>query len=62
MLEHLTHLTMSHNKLAAVPPSIGELANLELLNLFNNAIEELPTSLSGMQKLKILNLGYFCCI
>jgi len=48
---------MSHNKLAAVPPSIGELANLELLNLFNNTIEELPTSLSGMQKLKILNLG-----
>ncbi|XP_002126629.2 ras suppressor protein 1-like [Ciona intestinalis] len=57
MLEHVTHLTMSHNKLAAVPPSIGELVNLEMLNLFNNHIEELPTSLSGLMKLKILNLG-----
>lgn len=60
MLDHLTQLTMSHNKLTAVPPSIGELSNLTLLNLFNNTIEELPTSLSGMQQLKHLNLGYDC--
>lgn len=57
LLEHLTHLTMSHNKLAAVPPSISELVNLHTLNLFNNTIEQLPTSLSGLMKLKILNLG-----
>ncbi|RWS13108.1 Ras suppressor protein 1-like protein, partial [Dinothrombium tinctorium] len=41
----------------AIPPSIANLSNLEILNLFNNQIEELPTSLSSMTKLKILNVG-----
>ena len=49
----------SHNPLvAALPASIANLSNLEILNLFNNHLDELPTSLSSMSKLKILNVGW----
>jgi Leucine-rich repeat (LRR) protein len=54
---NITRLTLSHNKIKSLPPSIANLSNLEQLNLFNNQIEELPTSLSSMTKLKVLNLG-----
>jgi len=53
----ITRLTLSHNKIRVLPPSIANLSNLRHLNLFNNQLEELPTSLSSMTKLKILNLG-----
>ncbi|KFD68903.1 hypothetical protein M514_08260 [Trichuris suis] len=53
----LTRLTLSHNKITVVPPSIVELAALEVLNLWNNRIEELPTSISLMSRLRVLNLG-----
>uniref|UniRef100_A0A5S6QLQ9 Disease resistance R13L4/SHOC-2-like LRR domain-containing protein n=1 Tax=Trichuris muris TaxID=70415 RepID=A0A5S6QLQ9_TRIMR len=53
----LTRLTLSHNKITVVPPSIVELATLEVLNLWNNRIEELPTSISLMTRLRVLNLG-----
>lgn len=56
-LNHLTRITLSHNKIANLPPNIAELVNLETLNLFNNHLEELPTSISTLPKLKILNLG-----
>lgn len=54
---NITRLTLSHNKIKSLPPSVANLSNLEQLNLFNNQIEELPTSLSSMTKLKVLNLG-----
>ncbi|XP_022087032.1 ras suppressor protein 1-like [Acanthaster planci] len=56
-LKNLTRLTLSHNKLDAVPPHMIELTSLETLNLFNNYIEELPTNLSSMQNLKHLSIG-----
>jgi len=56
-LNHLTRITLSHNKITNLPPNIAELVNLEILNLFNNHIEELPTSISTLPKLKILNIG-----
>jgi Leucine-rich repeat (LRR) protein len=56
--ERLTRLTLSHNKLNAVPPNISDLVNLEFLNLWNNQIEELPTTISALPNLKILNVGY----
>uniref|UniRef100_A0A915DP11 Uncharacterized protein n=1 Tax=Ditylenchus dipsaci TaxID=166011 RepID=A0A915DP11_9BILA len=55
--ERLTRLTLSHNKLASVPPNISDLTNLENLNLWNNHIEELPTTISALPNLKILNVG-----
>jgi len=55
---NLTRITLTHNKISAVPPALANLNNLEILNLFNNQITELPTSLSSMPKLRILNLGW----
>ncbi|ROT73168.1 putative ras suppressor protein 1 isoform X1 [Penaeus vannamei] len=56
-LEHITRLTLTHNRLTKVPAAIANLINLEILNLFNNIIEELPTSISSLNKLRILNVG-----
>lgn len=55
--ERLTRITLSHNKLNAIPPNISDLVNLEYLNLWNNQIDELPTSISSLPNLKILNVG-----
>ncbi|XP_033114769.1 ras suppressor protein 1-like [Anneissia japonica] len=57
LADHLTRLTLSHNKIDSVPPAVVELHKLEVLNLFNNHIEELPTNFSSMQNLKRLNVG-----
>ncbi|MPC42368.1 Ras suppressor protein 1 [Portunus trituberculatus] len=57
LMEHVTRLSLPHNRLTTIPPSIANLVNLEILNLFNNAIEELPTSISSLNKLRILNVG-----
>lgn len=56
-LQHLTRLTLCHNKIANLPPTIANFLSLEILNLFNNCLEELPTTLSSMPKLRILNVG-----
>ena len=57
-MTNLTRLSLSHNRISVIPPSLADLENLEILNLFNNHIEELPTSLSSLPKLRILNLGW----
>ncbi|KFM60668.1 Ras suppressor protein 1, partial [Stegodyphus mimosarum] len=57
LMQNITRLTLSHNKIVIVTPVIANLPNLESLNLFNNHIEDLPTSISSLPKLKILNLG-----
>lgn len=54
---NVTRITLSHNKIAIIPPGIANLINLEILNLANNQIEELPVSLSSMPKLRILNVS-----
>ena len=56
-MTNLTRLSLSHNRISVIPPSLADLENLEILNLFNNHIDELPTSLSSLPKLRILNLG-----
>ncbi|KAL5010340.1 hypothetical protein ScPMuIL_012645 [Solemya velum] len=56
-LKNLTRLTLSHNKIASLPPNIADFENLEALNLFNNHLKDLPPSISGLKKLKLLNLG-----
>lgn len=56
-LKHLTRLTLCHNKMTSLPPSIANFLSLEILNCFNNALEELPTTLSSMPRLRILNVG-----
>jgi len=56
-MEHVTRLTLSHNKLTSLPAAIANLCNLEILNLFNNYLEELPVAISTLQKLRILNVG-----
>lgn len=60
-LTSYTHLidnkTLKKSSVAAVPPGLANLPNLEILNLANNQIEELPLSLSSMPKLRILNLS-----
>lgn len=53
----LTRITLSFNKLKAIPPGIANLVNLEILNLSNNHLEELPVSISQLPKLRILNLS-----
>lgn len=57
LMEHVTRLSLPHNRITIIPPSIANLVNLEILNLFNNTIEELPTSISSLCKLRILNVG-----
>jgi len=56
-MQNITRLTLSHNKIKSLPPSLANLSNLEQINLFNNQLEDLPVSLSSMPKLKILNIG-----
>ena len=56
-MTNLTRLSLSHNRISFIPPSLADLENLEILTLFNNHIDELPTSLSSLPKLRILNLG-----
>ena len=41
-LVNLKRLTLSHNRLLSMPPSLCFLVNLEKLSLDNNAIESLP--------------------
>ncbi len=52
----LIHLDLSHNKLAALPPSIDVLKNLEELDISNNNFSELPSSILSLPNLKILKV------
>lgn len=56
-MEHITRLSLSHNRLTKLTSSIANLVNLEILNLFHNHLEELPMTLSSLNKLRILNVG-----
>jgi len=54
-MSFITRVTLTHNKINALPEAIANLLNLEILNLSNNHLEELPVSLSSLPKLRILN-------
>jgi Leucine-rich repeat (LRR) protein len=56
-LHNLTRLSLAHNKLKALPPSICNLQCLEYLTVYNNHLEELPQNLNKLNNLVSLNLG-----
>ena len=56
LLPNLQELTLSHNRLTALPESLGGLQNLQLLNLSDNQLTTLPESLGNLQNLQTLNL------
>ena len=56
LLPNLQELTLSHNRLTALPESLGGLPNLQLLNLSDNQLTTLPESLGNLQNLQTLNL------
>ena len=60
----LTHLDMSHNKLARLSPAVVLLKRLRTLNLTGNALSELPADLALLTDLADLAIGYnaFCTI
>jgi len=55
-LTRLTELKVSRNKLAGLPASLGQCAQLATLEAESNAIKELPSELAGLKKLKALKL------
>lgn len=56
-LKKLVHLDLSWNRnIAEVSPKVGNLKNLEELNLESNALTAMPIELGTLKKLKILSL------
>ena len=56
-LTGLTRLSLAHNKIKSLPPSISNLKNLTHLTLFNNHLQDLPSTLTQLENLISLNLG-----
>ena len=48
---------MSNNNFTGVPAEVGQLKNLEILNLSNNQLTGLPNELGNLSKLKLLDLS-----
>ncbi|PNX74382.1 putative TIR-NBS-LRR resistance protein [Trifolium pratense] len=57
-LDSLIFLDLSFCNLRTVPDAIGELRNLERLNLEGNNFVSLPSSMSSLFSLAYLNLGH----
>ena len=53
----LQWLILTHNKLAALPSSIGRLQALQKVSLAGNRLKEIPKELLQWQKLQLLRLG-----
>jgi len=52
----LLYLNCNQNDLDALPPQIGNLENLQILDLWSNNFQEYPTTLGGLKSLKVLDL------
>jgi Leucine-rich repeat (LRR) protein len=48
---------LSNNQLTGVPAEVGQLSNLENLNLSNNQLTGLPYELGNLGNLKLLNIS-----
>ncbi len=55
MLKHL--LVLGGGQLKSVPEEIGQLTNLEILDLWRNKLNSLPNSIQNLTKLKVLYIG-----
>ena len=55
--EAITELDLRNNWIRRIPPSIGRLSNLQVLNLSSNTLRQLPTELGELTKLKKLDLS-----
>jgi len=53
----ITSLDLSSKGLTALPPEIGLLSRLQILNLENNQISKLPSEIGQLTQLLVLNLG-----
>jgi Leucine-rich repeat (LRR) protein len=58
MCVSLVELRASANQIAALPDSIGNLKNLEVIDLRDNKIEQLPSAFGHLRKLLKLNLDH----
>ena len=52
----LTKLDLGQNALSEIPPEIGRLTSLRVLNLVGNALDRLPNEICALEKLEILGL------
>lgn len=57
-LRRLSCLKLWHNKIIAIPPSIGLVKSLESLIMGHNKLENLPPSLFHLPKLRHIDLSY----
>jgi len=58
-LNNLINLNLSNNNITNIPTTLGNLENLETLNLTNNLIDDyLPESLNNLSKLRNIALDY----
>lgn len=62
LMKRINYYASTHSKILicmipAIPATIANLCNLEILTMFNNQLEELPTAISSLPKLRILNVG-----
>lgn len=56
-LKALTDLNGSYNQIKTIPPSLGQVKTLKILNLANNKLDELPQELTDLVNLIELNLS-----
>ncbi len=55
--ERVYRLDLSKNKLAAIPPEVFTLRNLQMLNLSKNRIKEIPPGIAELKHLQRLDLS-----
>jgi len=58
ILNNLTYLNVSHNKLTKLPETIGNLTNLTHLWIDNNKLTKLPDTIGNLNNLTYLNISY----
>ncbi|XP_074267810.1 plant intracellular Ras-group-related LRR protein 8 [Silene latifolia] len=56
-LNNLQYLSLNHNLLTYLPPSIGALTSLHHLHVAGNLLQSLPLQISNLTRLQILNVS-----